>query len=83
MKKLTEEGKITYLPVKVGVRERGYYKGKIEVQKFTPLIERPIFKNRQERTQWELTQYKTKEKAKKADAESKIKAIEEQIASLK
>jgi hypothetical protein len=66
IKQLTKEGKITYLTVKVGERERGYYKGKIEISELRPLIERPDFKNRQERTLWELEQYQTKVEVKKA-----------------
>ncbi|MCK5342628.1 MAG: hypothetical protein KAR20_04445, partial [Candidatus Heimdallarchaeota archaeon] len=66
IKQLTKEGKITYLPVKVGERERGYYKSKIQIPELRPIIERPEFNNRQSRTDWELDQYQTKVEVKKA-----------------
>jgi 5S rRNA maturation endonuclease (ribonuclease M5) len=66
IQQLKHDDRITYLPVQVEKRKKGWYLGKIDIPTLTAKIIRPIFKNRAERTKWELTNYKTKEKTKEA-----------------
>jgi len=66
IQQLKHDNRITYLPVQVGSHKKGWYKGQISIPTLTAKITRPIFKNRLERTNWEISQYQTKEKAKEA-----------------
>jgi 5S rRNA maturation endonuclease (ribonuclease M5) len=65
MQDLKHQGKITYLPVTIGKRGIGWYRGEIHIPNYEPKIARPEFETREERNIWELKQYGTKSKVKK------------------
>jgi 5S rRNA maturation endonuclease (ribonuclease M5) len=64
IKQLKHEGKISFLPVQIDQRKKGWYLGKIEIPIYEPSLEIPKFDSVQERNAWELKHYGSK-KARK------------------
>lgn len=64
MKHLKHEGKISFLPVQIDQRKKGWYLGKITIPVYESSIEIPKFDSVRERNAWELKHYGSK-KARK------------------